>query len=124
MAYLGWDDGSGESLAAPSRQRRINTAEDHVEFVRRNRQRGQPVPGGDMRDSYPAGDRHGLPVGRYGQDPHQLLEVGAVVLVAAPSDRRGGFAATGCLGRVRVRPGESDRGIMVSVTRSPAQNTG
>ncbi len=48
---------------------------------------------------------HG-PVGADGEDPHQLAQIGAVVLVVAEGDRRGGLAASGPAVRAVVVAGE------------------
>ena len=90
-----------------------------VEEVGAAQQRHQPVPGRDVGGvvggvavGEPVGDGH-RPVGGHGQDPHQLLEVGAVVLGVPESDLRGGFApARGPVG-VPVDPGHGDRGGVV-----------
>jgi hypothetical protein len=72
----------------------------HVEELPPAQHLHQRVPGRDVGRvvagvavGEPVGHRH-RPVGRYGQDPHQLLQVGPVVLRVAEGHRWRGFAPT------------------------------
>ncbi len=87
----------------------------HVEEVGPPEQLDEGVPGGDVGGVVvggaaldAVGDRH-RPVGGDGEDPHQLLEIGAVVLVVAEGDRRGRLAAPDSPGRRAVGAREGDR---------------
>jgi hypothetical protein len=82
-------------------------------------QRNQPVPGGHVRlvvgrvaGRGAVGERYRA-IGRHGQDPHQLLEVGAVVLVVAEGDLGRWLAAARAAVGVRVGAAEGDRGRVV-----------
>lgn len=86
-----------------------------VEEVAASEERDQVVPGFDVGAvvdgvavGHPIGDRH-RPVGGHGEDPHQLFQVGAVVLGMSPRDLGGPLAAPRAPVRVRVRAGELDR---------------
>jgi hypothetical protein len=90
-----------------------------VEEVDPPQHRHQLIPGRDVGGvvggvavGEPVGDRD-RPVGGHREDPHQLLEVGAVVLGVPEGDHRGGFAAARSAGRVSVDPGHADRGGVV-----------
>jgi hypothetical protein len=91
----------------------------HVEEVGPSDQGSQLVPGGDVGDvvggvavlgAIRDGDR---PVGGDGQDPHELFEVGAVVLVVAVGDGRGRLTGPGPAGGSLVGAGEGDGGRVV-----------
>ncbi|MGH3439000.1 MAG: hypothetical protein ACRDRN_21360 [Sciscionella sp.] len=70
----------------------------HVEEIGPAEQRDQVIPGVDVGDvvagvavDHPMRQRH-RPVRAHGEDPHQLLEVRAVILVVPEGDRRGRLA--------------------------------
>jgi hypothetical protein len=95
----------------------------HVEELGPAKQVTQPVPGGDVGRVVggvaiggPVADRH-RPVTGDGEDPHQLLEVGPVILGVATHQSRGALAAAEAPGRGPVRPSEPDRGgVVVQLT--------
>jgi hypothetical protein len=81
----------------------------HVEELGPAKQVTQPVPGGDVGRVVggvaiggPVADRH-RPVTGDGEDPHQLLEVGPVILGVATHQSRGALAAAEAPGRGPVR---------------------
>jgi hypothetical protein len=95
-----------------------------VAEIRAAQQRDQLIPGLDMGDvvagvavDHAVRDRH-RPIGGHGQDPHQLLEVRAVILVVPERDRRGGLPAAGPPVRARIPAGDGDAGGVVVQLRA------
>ncbi len=91
----------------------------HVEEIFAADQRAQVVPGvdvgdvvGDIARYHPMGDGHRA-VGADGEDPHQLAQIGPVVLVVTEGDRGGGFAAPGSAVGLAMVAGEGDTGGVV-----------
>ena len=67
---------------------------------------------GDIARDHPVGDGH-RPVGADGQDPHQLAQIGPVVLVVTEGNRGGRLAAPETAVRLAIVPGEGDAGGVV-----------
>jgi hypothetical protein len=72
---------------------------------------------GGVARCHPVGDGHG-PIGGDGQDPHQLAQVGPVVLVVAECDRSRRLAAPGAAVGAAVLPGEAHGGGVVVQLRA------
>jgi hypothetical protein len=70
----------------------------------------------------PVSHGHGT-VGADGEDPHQLAQIRAVVLVVAESDRRGGLAASGPAVRAVVIASEGHAGRVVVQLRAVRSQT-